>query len=310
MNMVFLDNLHKILLPEHIQLDESMSRHTTFRIGGPADYFTKPQSIEELKQIILLCREHNISYKVIGNGSNLLFSDKGCRGMVIKNETGGDLIIEQAGGSKNACKVTAASGILLSKFANELARRGLTGYEFASGIPGTLGGAVVMNAGAYGGEIGDYIQSVDVLDGNGNVLTLNKEELAFSYRHSIVKEAGYIVLQAVFIVNQGISSEIYAKMEEYNKARKEKQPLEYPSAGSAFKRPAGNYAGKLIMEAGLRGLSAGGAKVSEKHCGFIINTGGATAEDVLSLLQKVKEAVKEHSGYELETEIETAGDFS
>lgn len=310
MDTLFLNKLKDSLLPENILLNENLSRHTTFRIGGLADYFVKIQDVEELKKVIALSKEWDIPYKLIGNGSNIVFSDAGWRGIIIKNEINSNIIVEETDNSNEKTIVTADAGIMMAKFAKELAEHGLSGYEFASGIPGTLGGAIVMNAGAYGGEIGDYIISVKVLSKQGEEIQLKKEELSFSYRHSIIKQADYIVLSASFALNKGDKIEIYRKIDEYNNLRKEKQPLEYPSAGSTFKRPDGNYAGKLIMEAGLAGLQVGKAKVSEKHCGFLINTGGADADDVVQLINKIQILVKEHSGYELEPEIEFVGDFN
>lgn len=303
MQREFYERLVKIIDKESALLDEPMSKHTTFRIGGPSDYFVLPKNIEEVKEVTALCKEMKIPFYVLGNGSNLLVSDAGFRGVIIqiyKNmnriEVEGDVIRAQA-------------GALLSKIAGEALRNELTGFEFASGIPGTLGGAVVMNAGAYGGEMKDVLLEVTVLTGEGEVKVLKKEELDLGYRTSVVSKKGYIALEAVIGLKKGNVEEIRTVMEDLKERRTTKQPLEYPSAGSTFKRPEGYFAGKLIQDTGLRGFSVGGAQVSEKHCGFVINKDHATAKDVVELMQEVSDRVEAKFGVPLEPEVKKLGDF-
>lgn len=288
---------------DNVKQQEPMSRHTTFRIGGPADFYLCPHSTKEVQEIVEICKEEKLPYFVLGNGSNLLVSDKGYRGVVVqlwKNFS--DITVKD-------CCIQAKAGALLSKVAAEALEAGLTGMEFASGIPGTIGGAAFMNAGAYGGEMKDIIKSVKVLDTQGEVLVLPKEELKMGYRTSIVKEKGYTVLSVELELTRGNQEEIRNTMEDLKERRTSKQPLEMPSAGSTFKRPEGYFAGKLIMDSGLRGFSVGGAQVSEKHCGFVVNKGGATAMDVLNLIREVQRKVKEQFGVDLETEVRFLGEF-
>ena len=288
---------------DNVKLQEPMSKHTTFRIGGPADFYLCPHSTKEVQQTVQICKEENLPYFILGNGSNLLVSDKGYRGVIIqlwKNFS--DISVKD-------CCITAKAGALLSKVAAEALEEGLTGMEFASGIPGTIGGAVFMNAGAYGGEMKDIIKEVKVLDDQGEVRVLSNEEMKLGYRTSIVKEKGYTVLSAVLQLKKGDVSVIRETMEDLKNRRTSKQPLDMPSAGSTFKRPEGYFAGKLIMDSGLRGFSMGGAQVSEKHCGFVVNKGGATAEDVTVLIREVQRRVKEKFGVELETEVRFLGEF-
>ena len=288
---------------DNVKLQEPMSKHTTFRIGGPADFYLCPHSTKEVQQTVQICKEENLPYFILGNGSNLLVSDKGYRGAIIqlwKNFS--DISVKD-------CCITAKAGALLSKVAAEALEEGLTGMEFASGIPGTIGGAVFMNAGAYGGEMKDIIKEVKVLDDQGEVRVLSNEEMKLGYRTSIVKEKGYTVLSAVLQLKKGDVSVIRETMEDLKNRRTSKQPLDMPSAGSTFKRPEGYFAGKLIMDSGLRGFSVGGAQVSEKHCGFVVNKGGATAEDVTALIREVQRRVKEKFGVELETEVRFLGEY-
>ena len=286
-----------------VKAGEPMKKHTTFRIGGPADYFLCPDTTEALKKILEYCGSQNLPWFILGNGSNLLVSDKGFRGAVIqlyrnfqKTEVQGD-------------QIQAQSGALLSGIASAALKAGLTGMEFASGIPGTLGGAVVMNAGAYGGEIRDILEEAVLMDQEGRVFVLPKEKLELGYRTSAVKKNGWIVLEAKLKLQKGDPEKIRGRMEELKEQRCAKQPLEYPSAGSTFKRPEGYFAGKLIMDAGLRGFSVGGAQISEKHCGFVINRGDATAEDVRALLREVQERVFSRFGVRLEPEVRFLGEF-
>ncbi len=293
----------EILNENQILEAEPMSRHTTFRIGGPAELFLVPKSTEEIAGIFKICREEGIPWFVLGNGSNLLVSDKGYQGVVVQLYKGfGEVKVQ-------GCQITAQAGALLSQIAAAAREESLTGFEFAGGIPGTLGGAVVMNAGAYGGEMKDVIKEVTVLTREGEIRTLQAEELAMGYRTSAIKEAGYIVLSAVLSLEKGDKEQIKARMQELAGMRSSKQPLQYPSAGSTFKRPEGYFAGKLIMDSGLRGYQVGGAQVSEKHCGFVINTGNATARDVRNLMADVQRIVEEKYGVKLEPEVKFLGDF-
>ncbi len=283
-----------------VHLDESMKLHTTFKIGGMADVFVMPQSEKELMEITELCRAENVPYMIIGNGSNLLVSDNGIEGVVISTEGLKDLYIE------NEIYLYSAAGNMLSKTANFAAESSLSGLEFASGIPGTCGGGVFMNAGAYDGELADSIVSVRVL-ADGEIKEILPKECNFGYRSSIFQHNNWVILGAKFKLKKGNKEEIKAKAAELNSRRREKQPLEYPSAGSTFKRPEGYFAGKLIEDAGLRGFCIGDAQVSEKHCGFVINRGNATAKDVIMLTEHIKKTVREKFGVELEEEIKITG---
>lgn len=302
MNQQFLNELKEIVGEENLRLSEPMSRHTTFRVGGPADAVVWPSG-DELAQVIRLCRQQEQPYHIVGNGSNLLVGDGGIRGLVILTGRGQDEITIEGE------RVVAGAGTLLSKIANAAAEQGLSGMEFAAGIPGTLGGAIVMNAGAYGGEMKDIIECVTVLDSMGNEKELSVEELSLGYRKSCIPEHGYIVTRAVLKLAVGDVEAVRARMAELRAMRTEKQPLEYPSAGSTFKRPEGHFAGKLIMDAGLRGYRVGGAQVAEKHCGFVINAGGATAADICTLMRNVAEEVERQFGVKLEPEVKMLGEF-
>ena len=286
----------------HVLVREPMSRHTTFRTGGPADLLVQPEA-EQIAPILEVCRNEEIPWTVIGNGSNLLVGDGGIRGVVLEiGKQMSDVVIE-------GTVITAGAGAMLSSIASRAAAAELTGMEFASGIPGSLGGAVVMNAGAYGGEMKDILQKVTVLTPDGTVQTLSVEELELSYRHSIIPEKGYLVISAVLKLQAGNADEIQSIMDDLKEKRVSKQPLEYPSAGSTFKRPEGYFAGKLIQDAGLRGFRVGGAQVSEKHCGFIINRDQATSTDICQLMQQVSEIVYEKFGVRLEPEVKKIGEF-
>ena len=298
-----LEKLQKMLGEAKVLVNEPMASHTTFRIGGPADYFVMPETVEELANVLKLCKEENTPYFILGNGSNLLVGDKGFRGVVIQLYKNFD------GLSMEGTKITAKSGAMLIRVAKEAGKAGLTGLEFASGIPGTIGGAMVMNAGAYGGEMKDVVTSVTVLTKDGDIKTLPGDEMNFRYRGSVVEDEGYIVLEAVMELKEGNLEEIQARMDELSVQRRTKQPIEYPSAGSTFKRPEGYFAGKLIQDAELRGYQVGGAQVSEKHCGFVINAGGATAADVMQLMQDVSDKVMEQFGVTLEPEVKRIGEF-
>lgn len=302
MDQKFIEELQGIAGEENVRQREPMSKHTTFRVGGPADVMVWPKG-EALSQVIRLCTQRNVPYYIVGNGSNLLVGDKGIRGVVIEMGRGQDtLYIEEN-------RVVAGAGTLLSKTANLAAEHGLSGMEFAAGIPGTLGGAVVMNAGAYGGEMKDIIEYVTVLDANGKEHTLTVEELELGYRRSCIIERGYIVTQVVLKLTPGDKATILAYMKELREQRRTKQPLEYPSAGSTFKRPEGYFAGKLIQDAGLRGYQVGGAQVSEKHCGFVINLGQATAADICRLIYDVQAEVEKQFQVRLVPEVKMVGEF-
>ena len=279
-----------------------MKKHTTFRVGGPADVLVQPDETA-LAAILALCRRYHVSYSFIGNGSNLLVGDKGIRGVVIEmTDPMGNIEVD-------GTKITAQAGAMLSKIANTAASNGLGGMEFAAGIPGSVGGAVVMNAGAYGGEMKDIIEKVYVLDENGAQLELDRDALDLGYRHSCIPEKKYIVTKVVLELVPHDEVEIRSKMKDLNEKRAEKQPLQYPSAGSTFKRPEGYFAGKLIMDAGLRGYQVGGAQVSEKHCGFVINKGDATAADICQLMRDVSDKVQAQFGVVLEPEVKMIGEF-
>lgn len=302
MGQNLVNELYRIVGENNVKTEEPMSRHTTFRIGGPAQYFVTPRTTEELGQVALLCNAEKTPYFVIGHGSNLLVSDKGMRCVVIQ------LYNNFANYRIDGDRVYAQSGVMLSKLGIAVREASLTGFEFAAGIPGTLGGAVVMNAGAYGGEMKDIVETVQLMDCNGNLIEKSCEEMDFSYRHSIVENGNYIVIGATLKLEKGDRDAITERMEELALARKTKQPLEYPSAGSTFKRPEGYFAGKLIMDAGLRGYQVGDAQISEKHCGFVINKGEATAADVLTLVEDVKKKVYEEFRVELEPEVKIVGE--
>ena len=303
MNLNFYNRMMDIIDEKRIYTDEPMKKHTTFRVGGNADFFVIPKTVEEVKQTIMLCVEQDMPYYILGNGSNLLVGDKGYRGVVIQ------IYKEMNNVFVDGQKIKVQAGALLSKIGSVALEAGLTGFEFAAGIPGTMGGAVVMNAGAYGGEMKDVLEEVTVLTKEGEVLILSKEQLDMGYRTSVVAKKDYIVLKATIALELGDRDAIKARMDELKVQRTTKQPLEFPSAGSTFKRPEGYFAGKLIQDAGLRGFQVGGAQVSEKHCGFVINKGDATAADIVELMKQVSERVKEKFGVELEPEVKILGEF-
>ena len=297
------DKVVDIVGEENVHTDEPMSRHTTFRIGGNADYFVKPGNADEVAAVIVVCREYNIPYFILGNGSNLLVSDDGYRGMIINIMDNMDSV------TVDGRIITAQAGAMLVRVSVMARDNALTGLEFASGIPGTIGGAVYMNAGAYGGEMKNVVKTVRAIDEYGRIYELDSEKMDFSYRHSIVEERKLIVLEVTLELEHGSREAIDDRMKELAEARRSKQPLEYPSAGSTFKRPEGYFAGKLIMDAGLRGYSVGGAQVAEKHCGFVINKGGATASDVVELIRDVQHDVDDKFGVTLEPEVRMLGEF-
>lgn len=300
---VVLDVIRAYAPGEDVLEREPMCRHTTFRVGGKAACFVRISSIEQLQKLIPYFEQIGLPYFILGNGSNLLVSDDGYDGVILQVGDKFDRILTEG----NRMEVQA--GALLSVVARCALEHGLTGLEFASGIPGTIGGGVVMNAGAYGGEMKQVVTQVRVLGSDGEILTLDREAMEFGYRTSVIKNRRFTVLTVTLELACGDKKEIQARMEELSKRRREKQPLEYPSAGSTFKRPEGYFAGKLIMEAGLKGYSIGGAKVSEKHCGFLVNTGDASAADVAALIREVQQRVKDKSGVSLEREVVYLGNL-
>lgn len=298
------EKLMQVLPEGGLREKEPMSRHTTFRAGGPADYFAEPQNAGQLAEVICICREAGVPYAVIGNGSNLLVGDLGYRGVVISiGKAFGEITVEEN-------RICAGAGALLASVARNALAAELAGFEFAAGIPGSVGGAVVMNAGAYGSEMKDVMASATVLTQDGKVVKIPSGKLELGYRTSCIPKEGYVVLGAEFVLEKGNPAEIRERMEELAGKRREKQPLEYPSAGSTFKRPEGDFAGRLIEVAGLRGFRIGDAQVSEKHCGFVINRGEASSADLLNLCREVQKRVKEHSGVQLELEVKLLGEFS
>ena len=299
-------NLYKELCDaagtQNVLADEPMSRHTTFRIGGPADYFVTASCAEEVRKIIEVCRRNSTAYYIMGNGSDLLEGDKGYRGVIIQLfKRMNEIRVEGE-------RIHVQAGALLSKTAAAACEASLTGMEFASGIPGTLGGALRMNAGAYGGEMKHIVESADILTADGDIKTLSVEELGMGYRTSVISRNDYVALGAVLKLQRGNQDQIRARMEELKEKRISKQPLEYGSAGSTFKRPEGYCAGKLIDDAGLRGFRVGDAQVSEKHCGFVVNRGNATAAEVRELMQIVSERVEEKFGVRLQPEVRCIGE--
>lgn len=305
--MTLAENLSEIIGGGQILENEPMKNHTTFRIGGPADVLVCPETEDGFIRGLGWCRRQKIPVYIIGNGSNLLVGDKGFRGVVFKicrNLDKTDIIEEDS-----VVRVHAGAGAMLAKLAKDVSAEGCGGFEFATGIPGTLGGAVAMNAGAYGGEMKDILKSVRAVDMEGNIREFSLEELELGYRTSRIQKEDRIVLSAEMVFEKGDAGAIMARVDELSRQRREKQPLEYPSAGSTFKRPEGYFAGKLIQDAGLKGYRVGDAMVSEKHSGFVINAGAATAEDVRRLMADVDGRVYEKFGVHLEPEVRLIGEF-
>ena len=280
-----------------VQTNFPLKQLTTFRIGGPAAYVVTPSSLDELKKVLLLCRENGLKTLILGNGSNILASDEGFQGVVIH------LDAEFCKVRIQTCIVEAECGISLSALAKRVAEKGLSGLEFASGIPGSLGGAVYMNAGAYGSEMKDILLEVTILDALGNVRRLDKAELQMGYRTSIFQYKSWTLLSVILQLEESTPEKVKATMQDLDRQRNAKQPRDRPSAGSIFKRPEGHYAGTLIEQAGLKGYQIGGAMVSPKHAGFIVNTGEATCQDVINLIRHIQAVVKEKSGVQLEPEV-------
>lgn len=293
----------EIISSEDKLQNEPMKAHTTFQIGGPADYFIYPKNVQQLGQVIAVCERENIDWFLLGRGSNLLVGDGGYRGVILcLSRYFSDIRVEDG-------EVIAMAGASLPNVARTAWQHGLTGLEFASGIPGSVGGAIVMNAGAYGGEIKQVLKNIQVLTTDGKVQSLSVDELDLGYRHSCIIEKGYIVLSAVFSLKPGNKEKIGEQMRTLNEQRRAKQPLDKPSAGSFFKRPAGYFAGKLIDDAGLRGFSINDAGISQKHCGFMVNLGDATARDVMQVCRRVQSEVREQFGVSLEMEVKMLGEF-
>lgn len=300
-NIEFTTQLKSILSDNDIETNVPMKKHTSFKVGGPVDILVTPYTYEQVRDVINLCKRYNVLYYILGNGSNLLVKDGGIRGVAIKLcrlnkiRVEGEYIITESGASLSATSIEAM-------------KNSLSGLEFACGIPGSIGGAVTMNAGAYNGEISQVIESALVIDNNYNIIKISKEQLELGYRSSSILKYGYIVLEVTFKLNKGDYNKIKERVQDLTRRRKEKQPLEYPSAGSTFKRPEGYFAPKLIEDTGLKGLSVGGAEVSQKHSGFIINKGNATAKDILELISLVQEKVKGKYQIELNTEVIIIGE--
>lgn len=303
MNKTFLNFVRGLYAEEDILEKEPMDRHTTFKVGGPADCFLQVSNAEQLAATTNYLNLTGQEYFVLGNGSNLLVSDKGYQGVILQI---GQKMSEV---SVEGTLVRAQAGATMARAARAAMEAGLSGLEFASGIPGTVGGGVVMNAGAYDGEMKQVVETVTVLSPDGNTMVLKNDDMEFGYRASAIKNRGFIVVEVVFRLQEGSREAIKAKMEELAEKRRNKQPLSYPSAGSTFKRPEGHFAGKLIMDAGLRGRRLGGAQVSEKHCGFLINIGGATAQDIYDLIGEVQERVYNAFEIRLEPEVILLGKF-
>jgi len=300
------------ILDENILKEESMKKHTSFKIGGNADFFVKAKSVEDVKFVIDLCKKNDIPLTIIGNGSNILVKDEGIRGIVLKIDIDkfeiNEKIPEELRKNNNSVIITVGAGVLLGKLAFQLLKKSISGFEFASGIPGTIGGAVRMNAGAYGSEFKDIVIETMCMDNNGNIIKLDNKKQKFEYRKSIFKDNKYIILETKLLLEKvDDNSKIKEKMDEYKKSRMEKQPIEFPSAGSTFKRGSDFITAKLIDECDLKGYSIGDAQVSEKHAGFVINRGNASFEDVFKLIKFIQKNVKEKFGKDIELEVEIVG---
>lgn len=304
MNQEIINEINRIIEPDRVLTDENMAGHTTFRIGGPADVFVSIASEQEIIELISFLKAKEIPFFIIGKGSNLLVSDSGYRGVIIEIGAG------YSGVELKDGIIVAKAGTPMSKLSHFAMENGLTGLEFASGIPGTVGGGVIMNAGAYGGEMAQVAYRVKVITSDGKVVTLSNAEMKFEYRNSRAKKEGFIVLQAEYMLYPGNPEVIDGIMRDLNMKRRDKQPLEYPSAGSTFKRPEGYFAGKLVADAGLKGYTIGGAQVSEKHAGFLINKDHATAADMYALIMDVKQKIYDETGVTLEPEVIMLGEFT
>ncbi len=303
MNSSLIEAMRQIVSADNLLINEPMSRHTTFKTGGPACLFLRPENQEQLKKVMDLVRRLGIEYFVLGNGSNLLVSDEGYDGVIISLSKFNKVEL------KGSNQIYVEAGAMNSTIASFARDNSLTGYEFAAGIPGTIGGAMIMNAGAYGGEMAQVVTEVTVLSPEGEIMVLDNNTMEFGYRTSAIKNKGFIVLSVLLTLKRGKEEEITAQMKEHAEKRRDKQPLEYPSAGSTFKRPEGYFAGKLIEDAGLRGFSVGDAQVSEKHCGFVVNKGSATSSDIYDLIKHVQKTVYDKFNVKLEPEVILLGKF-
>ncbi|AFS79033.1 UDP-N-acetylenolpyruvoylglucosamine reductase MurB [Gottschalkia acidurici 9a] len=303
MNKELILNLFtQIIKQGNILIDEPMKKHTSFKIGGPVDFLITPGNMDEVYKSVKLCRDNNIDYMIIGNGSNLLVKDGGIRGVVIKiADKLNNIVIDED-------RMIVEAGALLSTISKTALKNSLAGLEFASGIPGTIGGAMTMNAGAYGGEMKDITEKVKCIDRHGDIIELNNEEMNFGYRKSRVEEENLIVLEVEIKLRKSNYEDVKMHMDELNKKRTTKQPLNLPSGGSTFKRPTGYFAAKLIEDCGLKGVTHGGAQVSDKHAGFIVNIDKATSKDVLNLIETVKKVVRDKFKVDLETEVKIVGE--
>lgn len=299
-----LEELRSLLDNDEIKTNEPLYKHTTYKIGGDADYFVIPNNVDKIRLCVEVAKKNNIPYFVLGKGSNIIASDDGYRGMIIYlGNNFADIVIEEE-------MITVEAGASIILVSNKAAQAGLSGLEFACGIPGTVGGAVTMNAGCYGSEISNVLVSAIILDEDGNIRKVTKDDLKMEYRHTIISDNSYILLSATFKLEKGNSNEIKEKMNEYNERRKKVQPLEYPNAGSVFKRPEGYYPGKLIEDAGFKGYQIGGAQVSTMHANFIINAGNAKASEIMKLINEIKLKVKEMVDVELELEQKILGEIN
>jgi len=296
-----IKKLNAVMAAENIRLNEPMKNHTSFKVGGPVDILLMPQTKQEVGEALAICRESAIPLYVIGNGSNLLVQDGGVRGIILQTKGLKQVTVQGE-------TLMAEPGISLKDLADIALEEELTGLEFASGIPGSLGGAVTMNAGAFDGEMKNIIESIEVITENGNINTIPVEACDFGYRKSVLQKYNWVLVGINLALKKGDYHEIKEKMLDFNTRRQDKQPLEYPSAGSTFRRPEGYYAGKLVQDAGFRGYSIGGAQVSEKHSGFVINKGDATAADILGLISTIQAGVKEKFGVDLKTEVIVIGE--
>jgi UDP-N-acetylmuramate dehydrogenase len=299
--LYLLGEFKEIVGESNVLVDEPMKNHTSFKVGGPADILVIPSDYQEVQKLIKVCKDKKVPFFIMGNGSNLLVKDGGMRGVVIKLTALNKIEVQGS-------KIVAQSGALLCDVSTCALNHSLTGFEFACGIPGCVGGAVAMNAGAYGGEIINVIDNALVIDNDANIKRLNLQELELSYRNSVILKQGFTVLEAVFNLKLGVYEDIKTRVDDLQGRRTDKQPLEYPSAGSTFKRPEGYFAGKLIEDSNLKGVTIGGAQVSNKHSGFIINAGNASAKDILNLIAYVQKTVLEKFGVELHTEIRIIGE--
>ena len=304
MNSSLIEAMRQIVSADNLLINEPMSRHTTFRTGGPACLFLRPENQDQLKKVMDFVRRLGTDYFVLGNGSNLLVSDEGYDGVIISLSKFNKVEL------KGTNQIYVEAGAMNSTIASFARDNALTGFEFAAGIPGTIGGAMIMNAGAYGGEMAQVVTEVTVLSPEGEIMVLDNNTMEFGYRTSAIKNKGFIVLSVLLTLKRGKEEEITAQMKELAEKRRDKQPLEYPSAGSTFKRPEGYFAGKLIEDAGLRGFSVGDAQVSEKHCGFVVNKGSASSTDIYNLIKEVQKVVYEKANVRLEPEVIILGKFS